>query len=108
MYAEATSIVELIVSLWDVTDQSFQVGPYILKLEMEDIYFLTNLSKRGEDVIFNSHQDSEFSTEDYIEEFCREGTHKVSGKISMKDVGSLPLSTILFTITKLTGSMGLH
>ena len=99
---------ELIVSLWDVNDQAFWVGPHILKIEMEDIYFLTCLSKRGEELVFSSHWESEFSTEDYIEMFCRAGTGKVSGNISIKDVGSLPLCTILFTITKITSSTRPH
>ena len=38
-------LLELIVSMWDVNDQAFQVVPHILKIEMEDIYFLTGLSK---------------------------------------------------------------
>ena len=101
-------LLELIVSLWDVNDQAFRVGPYILKIEMEDIYFLTGLSKRGEELVFNSNWESEFSTEDYIKEFYREGTHKVSEKIPIKDVGSLPLCTILFTITKITSSTRPH
>ena len=75
---------------------------------MEDIYFLTGIFKRGEDIIFSSHRDSEFSMEDYIEEFCRIGTCKVSGNIPIKDVGSLPLHTILFTIAKVIGSTGPH
>lgn len=57
---------------------------------------------------FSSHRDSEFSMEDYIEEFYREGTHKVSENIPIKDVGSLPLCTILCMITKFVGSIGLH
>ena len=84
-------LLELIVSMWDVKDQAFQVGTHILKIEMEDIYFLISLSKRGEELVFSSHQMSELSTEDYIEEICQAGTHKVSGKIPIKDVGSLPL-----------------
>ena len=40
-------LLELIVSMWDVNAQTFRVGPHILKIEMEDIYFLTSLSKRG-------------------------------------------------------------
>ena len=101
-------LLELTVSLWDVNDQAFQVGPHILKIEMEDIYFLTGLSKRGEELDFSSHRESEFSTEDYIKEFYREGTLKVSGKIPIKYVCSLPLCTILFTITNLAGCMRPH
>lgn len=43
-----------------------------------------------------------------MEEFCRVGTRKVSGKIPIKYVGSIPLSTILFTITNLIGFTGPH
>lgn len=53
-------LLELIVSMWDVNDQTFWVGSHILKIEMEDIYFLTNLSKTGEELIFSSHWEGEF------------------------------------------------
>ena len=99
-------LLEKIVSIWDVNEQDFLFCPDILKIEIEDIYFLTSISKRVEDLFFSSYQDSEFSKEDYIKEFCREGTCKVSGKIPIKDMGSIPLCTILFTITKLAGYMG--
>ena len=46
--------------------------------------------------------------EDYIEEFCRVGTQKVSGKIPIKDVGRNPLCNIIFIITKLASSIGSH
>ena len=45
-------MLEQLVSMCDVNDQVFWVGPHILKLDMEDIYFLTDLSKRGENLIF--------------------------------------------------------
>ena len=31
-------LLELIVSMWDVNDQDFWVGPHVLKIEIEDIY----------------------------------------------------------------------
>ena len=55
-------LLELIVSMWDVNDQDFMVDPHILKIGMEDIYFLTGLSKRGEEIVFSSHRESELST----------------------------------------------
>ena len=39
------ALLEMIVGMWDVNDEAFHVGPHILKLELEDIYFLTRLSK---------------------------------------------------------------
>ena len=44
----------------------------------------------------------------YIDEFYRVGARKVSGKIPIKDVTSLPLDTIIFTLTKLVDSIGPH
>ncbi len=58
------ALLEMIVGMWDINDQAFHVGPHILKLELEDIYFLTGLSKRGEPLVLGSHRETEFSTED--------------------------------------------
>ena len=65
-------MLELIVSMWDVNDQAFRVGPHVLKIDIDDLYFLNSLSRRREDMIFSAHWDSKFSMEDYIEELCRE------------------------------------
>jgi hypothetical protein len=47
-------------------------------------------------------------TDEYIAQYCREGTRKSSGKIPIKDIIDHPLCMILFTITKLAGSTGPH
>lgn len=101
-------LLEHIVSIWDVNGQVFLVGPHILKLELEDIYFLGGLSKRGEAITFNVHRGSEYSTKEYIDEFNRVGTCKVSGKIPIRDLTNIPLHTILFTLTKIEHSTGPH
>ena len=93
-----TALLDLIVHMWDVNDQAFHVGPHMLRLELEDIYFLTGLSKRGAPLVLSSPRPSEYSTEDYIDTFCREGTRKVSGKIPIKNEEDRCLRNILFTI----------
>ena len=75
------ALLEMIMGMWDINDQALDVGPHIFKLEIKDIYFLTELSKRGDPLVLGSHREIDFSIEDYIAEYCREGTHKVSGKI---------------------------
>ena len=102
------ALLNLIVRMWDVDDQAFHVGPHVLRLELEDIYFLTGLSKRGVPLILNSPRPFEYSTEDYIDTFCREGTRKVSDKIPIKNVEDRCLQNILFTIWKLSSSTGSH
>ena len=58
--------------------------------------------------MLGSHRETKFSTEDYIVEYCRAGTRKVSGKIPIKYVGNASLRNILFMISKLSGSMAPH
>ena len=37
-----------LVDKWNIQNQCFIIGGHQLKIELEDIYFLTGLSKRGE------------------------------------------------------------
>ena len=39
-----------LVNKWDVQNQCFIIGDHRLELELKDIYFLTGLSKRGENI----------------------------------------------------------
>jgi hypothetical protein len=50
----------------------------------------------------------ECSIMDFIEEFCRVGSHKMSGQIPIQDIVDLPLKTILFYITQASGSTTPH
>ena len=46
-----------LVNTWDVQDQCFIIGDHQLEIELEDIYFLTRLSKRGENIsLFGARQ----------------------------------------------------
>lgn len=38
--------------MWDTESQRFMVGDQMLEIEVDDIYFLTELSRRGESVYF--------------------------------------------------------
>jgi hypothetical protein len=40
-------LLEYLVHMWDVNEQYFHVGVHTLTLEIDDIYFLTGLSRRG-------------------------------------------------------------
>ena len=39
-----------LVDRWSIQDQCFFIGGHRLEIELEDIYFLTGLPKRGEDL----------------------------------------------------------
>ena len=40
-------LLEHILQMWNPEQQYFEVGAHILTVEVEDIYFLTSLSRRG-------------------------------------------------------------
>ena len=44
-------LLQLLVDMWDPDAGYFMVGNQILWLEIEDVYFLTELSRRGATVV---------------------------------------------------------
>jgi hypothetical protein len=40
-------LIEYLVHMWDVHKKAFHVGAHTLTIDIEDIYFLTELSHRG-------------------------------------------------------------
>ena len=45
----------MLVDYWDSDSESFQIDGMSLTIEVEDIYFITGLSRRGEVVNLRSH-----------------------------------------------------
>ena len=40
-------LLEYMIGLWNVAEKGFQKGTHLLTIELEDVYFITGLSKRG-------------------------------------------------------------
>ena len=49
-------LLEHMIGLWDVAEQGFRIGTQLLTIELEDVYFLTGLSKRGFPISFNGQR----------------------------------------------------
>ena len=75
------------------------VGDEMLEIELDDIYFLTGLSLRGESIYFGGRGGSGESVDAYVNDLCMEGTRKEGGKLPIQHVIDVLLKTILFTIT---------
>jgi hypothetical protein len=80
----------------------------MLEIDIEDVYFLMGLSRRGAPIILSRHWATPLQTNAYIAQFCVSGSQKEGGRIVIKDVRDLPLRSILFTITKMVGSTSPH
>ena len=94
--------------MWDANNHALHVGPHIWNVEMEDVYLLVGLSKRGSQIVLVGHRGTNLSIDEYMDQYCRVRARKRSGKIPIKDVVSHPLRMIFFTITKLVGSVDPH
>jgi len=78
-------------------------------MTVEDIYFLTSLSRRGAPLSLSDSACGGESVRDYIRRYCREGSQlSRDGKISIRDVTNRSLMTILFTFARLASSAALH
>jgi hypothetical protein len=101
-------LLEYLVHMWDVDQQVFHVGAHILEIDIEDIYFLTGLSRRGARVTLTGSRGGGEPMSHYISEHCVPGAKRHSGKVAIRDVCDLPLQTILYTIAHMEGSAAPH
>jgi len=81
----------------------------MLEIDIEDIYFITGLSKRGAPVVMSGQRnDVEETMDGYIREYCAPGIVKKSGRAFIPAVMDIPLRTILFSVVRAFGSLGAH
>jgi len=80
----------------------------MLEIDIEDVYFLMGLLRRGAPIILFGHRTMPQHTNEYITQFCVPGLHKESGRIAIKDVRDISLRAILFAIKKLEGRTSPH
>ena len=60
--------------MWEPDSQRFLVNDQYLDIEVDDIYFLTGLSRRGERVEFGGCGGGGEPIESYIRDLCADGT----------------------------------
>jgi hypothetical protein len=71
-------LLEMLVGYWDPESESFNLNGKPLRIEVEDIYFLTRLSRWGEVLNLESREaGSRMKIEEYIEAHYVAGTLKV-------------------------------
>lgn len=75
-----TSLLQLLIGYWNPDRLLFMVDNEPLPLEVEEIYFLTVLSRRGqeENLHGGGQGDASLTIQEYITVYCEEGTQKVA------------------------------
>ena len=97
-------LLEHILRMWNPEQQYFEVGAHILIVEVEDIYFLTSLSRRGAPISLTGSRGGDITTEELINRHRIPGTRTSGKKIPIKAVMDGPLRTVLFMIQRVAGS----
>jgi hypothetical protein len=102
-------LLEMLVGYWDPDSERFILDGKPLRIEVEDIYFLTVLSRRGEVVHLKSRRaGSGMNIEDYINAHCIAGTSKVGIQVPIRAISNLNSKIIVLMLTRIIGSASLH
>jgi hypothetical protein len=102
-------LLEMLVGYWDPDSERFILDGQPLRIEVEDIYFLTGLSHRGEVVNLKSRgAGSGMKIEEYIDAHCIAGTPKVGSQVPIRAISNLSLKIIVLVLTRIIGSASLH
>ena len=91
-------LLEHIICMWNLEQQYFEVGAHVLTIEVEDIYFLIGLSRRGAPISLTSSRGGDITTQELINWYCIPGTRTSRKKIPIKAVVDGPLRRVLFTM----------
>jgi hypothetical protein len=101
-------LLEYLVHMWDVDQQLFHVRVHMLTLDIEDIYFLTGLSRCGYHATLTGGRGDGLPMSEYCHQYCVPEAERNKGKVSIWGVQDLTLQTILFTIARMAGSTAPH
>jgi hypothetical protein len=101
-------LLEYLVRMWDPDQQVFNVGAHTLSIDIEDIYFLTGLSRCGYYVSLTGSRGGGLKMSEYCNQYCVPEAERKKGKVAIWGVTDLTLRTILFMIARMAGSSAPH
>jgi hypothetical protein len=80
-----------------------------LRIEVDDIYFITGLSPRGKVVNLKAREaEGGMTMEEYIATHCVAGTNKVGSQLPIRAIENLSLKIIMLVLTWISRSASLH
>ena len=102
-------LLHLLVDCWDPESETFQIDGMSLSIEVDNIYFITGLSRRGEMVNLRSRGPKGGMTiDEYIAVYCFLETEKVGSQILTNSIQILGLKAILLALGRIVGLDSLH
>jgi hypothetical protein len=102
-------LLDMLVGYWDLDSERFILDGQPLRIEVEEIYFLTGLSCRGEVVNVKSHVvGSGMKIKEYIDAHGVAGTPEVGSQVPIRAISKLSLKFIVLVLTRIIGPTSLH
>jgi hypothetical protein len=101
-------LLEYLVHMWDVDQQLFHVGVHMLTPDIEDIYFLTGLSRHGYHATLTGGRGGRLPMSEYCCQYCVPEAERSKGRVVIWGFQDLTLRTILFTIARMARSTAPH
>ena len=101
-------LLENILRMWNPEQQYFKVGAHILTMEVEDIYFLTSLLRRGAPISLTWSRGKDITTKELIDRHRVPSTGTSRKKIPIRVVTDKDLWIVLFTMQRVAGSQCVH
>ena len=101
---------ELLINYWDHDLGAFDLQGEILEITLEDIYFITGLSRWGAllNLKCTGRGGDLLSVQNYIDTYCAPGTHKRGTCIPIVHIRSFPLKVLVSKIVRVARSSSLH
>jgi hypothetical protein len=87
-------LLNALVDYWHPDAKAFMIEGKSLVPTTEDIYFLTDLSRRGEPVNFHTFPAGPSKVLEYIEEYCEARNDQRTSSVPVSRITSLTLQTI--------------
>ena len=100
---------EFLVRAWDLAIEAFHIRNKVVLIIVEDVYFLTGLSRRGLPISLSGSTLGGETVRNYVFQYCYPGAElRNDWKTNIHDIRDFPLRIILFMIAKLAGTVTLH
>jgi hypothetical protein len=97
-----------LIEYWHLDIEAFMIEDQSLTPMTEDIYFLTDLSRRGESINLRTFPLGPHNIETYIRMYLMADTEKVGYHVSIHKITSLNLQIVLYMMGWIMGSATLH
>ena len=97
-------LLQMLINYWDPNIEAFQLDAMPLRLEVEDVYFITRLSRYSEvGNLRDRGVGGGLTIDEYIAIYFLPDTKKVGSQVLLNTIWSLNLKVIVIVLARIAG-----